>query len=142
MTTINQQKLEDLYGRLFAEISAGYGGVMVALCDNSRDEWTAGKIVAYFNLDLRQIRAFGLGEAAERPLIALALFKIRKFLAEGLRLRTACDLDLTGVRVTRPDAFQFPELDALAAELPGLIAAAADSGAFGADRTLTVTYRK
>jgi hypothetical protein len=31
--TINQQKLEELYGRLFAEISAGYGGVMVALGD-------------------------------------------------------------------------------------------------------------
>lgn len=29
--TINTQKLEDLHGRLFAEISAGYGGVMVAL---------------------------------------------------------------------------------------------------------------
>ncbi len=31
--TINQQKLEDLHGRLFGEISAGYGGVMVALGD-------------------------------------------------------------------------------------------------------------
>src|SRR5262245_44186950 len=33
MMTINQQKLEELHGRLFAEISAGYGGVMVALGD-------------------------------------------------------------------------------------------------------------
>lgn len=31
--SVNQQKLEDLFGRLFAEISAGYGGVMVALGD-------------------------------------------------------------------------------------------------------------
>lgn len=29
--TLNAQKLEDLHGRLFGEISAGYGGVMVAL---------------------------------------------------------------------------------------------------------------
>lgn len=29
--TINAQKLEELHGRLFGEISAGYGGVMVAL---------------------------------------------------------------------------------------------------------------
>jgi 2-polyprenyl-3-methyl-5-hydroxy-6-metoxy-1,4-benzoquinol methylase len=29
--TINQQKLEELHGRLFGEISAGYGGVMVSI---------------------------------------------------------------------------------------------------------------
>ena len=28
--SINQQKLDELHGRLFGEISAGYGGVMVA----------------------------------------------------------------------------------------------------------------
>lgn len=31
--TINQQKLEELHGRLFGEVSAGYGGVMVAFGD-------------------------------------------------------------------------------------------------------------
>lgn len=115
----------------------GFGNVPFA-----REEWTAAKMVAYFNLDLRQIRAFGLGQAAERLLIALALFKIRKFLAEGLRLRTACDLDLVDVRVTRPQAFDLPDLDGLAAELPAIIAAAADAQAFGPERVLTVTYRK
>jgi CRISPR-associated protein Csb1 len=50
----------------------GFGNVPFA-----RDEWTAGKIVAYFNVDLRQIRSFALGDAAEQLLIALALFKIR-----------------------------------------------------------------
>jgi CRISPR-associated protein Csb1 len=119
------------------DTAKGFGNVPFA-----RDEWTAPKIVAYFNLDLRQIRAFGLGEPAERLLIALALFKIGKFLAEGLRLRTACDLDLIGARVTRPNGFQFPGVDAIAAEVPAAIAAAADAGAFGAERTLTVTYRK
>lgn len=33
MTTINQEKLEALFGRLFGDISAGYGGVMVSLGD-------------------------------------------------------------------------------------------------------------
>jgi 2-polyprenyl-3-methyl-5-hydroxy-6-metoxy-1,4-benzoquinol methylase len=33
MIAINQQKLEDLFGRLFGDISAGYGGVMVSLGD-------------------------------------------------------------------------------------------------------------
>jgi len=125
------------FNRVQPELKGGEGNVPYP-----RDEWTAARIVAYFNLDLRQIRAFGLGEVAERLLIALALFKIRKFLAEGLRLRTACDLDLTGVRVTRPDTFQLPELDALTAELPKLIADAAKSGAFFADSPLKVTYRK
>src|SRR3990172_8042764 len=31
MTTLDQQKLEAIYGRLFADLSAGYGGVMVSL---------------------------------------------------------------------------------------------------------------
>jgi CRISPR-associated protein Csb1 len=119
------------------DTAKGFGNVLFA-----RDEWTAAKIVAYFNVDLRQIRAFGLGEAVERLLIALALFKIRKFLSEGLRLRTACDLDLIGVRLTRPDGFQLPDVGVLAAELPGVITAAAQAGAFGRERTLTVTYRK
>jgi CRISPR-associated protein Csb1 len=119
------------------DTAKGFGNVPFA-----RDEWTAAKIVAYFNLDLRQIRAFGLGDAVERLLIALALFKIRKFLTEGLRLRTACDLDLVGVRVTRPDGFQLPDVGILVAELPGAIAAVAQAGAFGPERTLTVTYQK
>ncbi len=33
MTTLDQQKLEAVYGRLFADLSAGYGGVMVSLGD-------------------------------------------------------------------------------------------------------------
>ena len=62
----------------------------------SRDEWTAKRIVAYFNLDLLQIRAFRLGMDVENLLIAICLFKIKRFLAQGLRMRTACDLDANG----------------------------------------------
>lgn len=94
----------------------GYGNIPF-----SRDEFTAQNITAYFNLDLAQIRAFGLGVEAEQLLIALALFKIRKFLAEGLRLRTACDLDLQGMNVTRPNGFSFPELGDIEKALPDLI---------------------
>ena len=108
----------------------------------ARDEWVAAKITAYFNLDLRQIRAFGLGTDVERLLIMLALFKIRKFLVEGLRLRTACDLDVESILVTRPDGFELPSLDSLEAELPGLIQDAASKDLFGENPVLTVTYRK
>jgi CRISPR-associated protein Csb1 len=91
-----------------------------------RDEYT-GNIMAYFNLDLAQIRAFGLGDIVEKLLIALALFKIRKFLDVGLRLRTACDLTLDGEpTVTRPKGFVLPSLAELTHEtdetaLPKLI---------------------
>jgi len=106
----------------------------------SRDEYAADRIVAYFNLDLRQIRSFALGDEVERLLIALALFKVQSFLAVGLRLRTACDLDVAAVRVTRPAPFAFPTLDALCAEMPELIAAVAARGMFSEPRAVTVTF--
>lgn len=113
----------------------GFGNVPFA-----RDEWVAEKITAYFNLDLRQVRAFGLGGDVERLLIMLALFKIRKFLADGLRLRTACDLDAGGILVARPDGFELPGLDEIEPELPGLIEAVGSKGLFGESRVLTVKY--
>ena len=119
------------------DTSKGFGNVPFA-----RDEWVAKEMVAYFNLDLRQIRSFGLGEEVEKLLIALALFKIQKFLDEGLRLRTACDLDLVEHRATRPEAFALPSLDALCNELPQLIEAVAQQGRFHDPRVLTVTYQK
>ncbi|MCO5167498.1 MAG: type I-U CRISPR-associated RAMP protein Csb1/Cas7u [Planctomycetes bacterium] len=91
-----------------------------------RDEYTAERIVAYFAVDLRQIRGYGLGPEVERLLVGLALYKIQAFLEEGLRLRTACDLDVRELMVTRPEGFQLPTLDELRAALPGWIEACAD----------------
>lgn len=96
----------------------------------SRDEYVAENIVAYFNLDLAQIRAFDLGESAAQLLVALALFKVRRFLAHGLRLRTACDLEMGEVRVTRPEGFQLPTLAELETALPALVRAVAEEGRF------------
>ncbi len=107
-----------------------------------RDEWTAERVTAYFNLDLRQLRAYGLGGDVERLLILFALFKIRRLLAEGLRFRTACDLDVVDLRVTRPAGFTPPPLAALEGELPGLIQRVGESGLFGDARVLTVVYTK
>lgn len=90
-----------------------------------RTEFTADRITAFFNLDLALLRSYGLPSEAERLLIALALFKIRRFLWTGLRLRTACDLEPAGegLRVTRPDGVELPSEDALLAECSTLIAA-------------------
>ena len=113
----------------------GYGNVPF-----SRDEFTAKKISAYFNLDVAQICAFGLGPEVEKLLIALALFKIRKFLAEGLRLRTACDLNLDAINVAKPDDFACPELPALTAALPALINDVAAKALFADPAVTAVTW--
>ena len=125
------------FNRIDPSLKEGKGNVPYP-----RDEWVAANIVAYFNLDLRQVRAYGLGKEVEQLLIAFALFKIRKFLAVGLRLRTACDLDVTKIAVTRPEAFELPSLADLERELPALIESVGSKGLFGERRVLTVTYRK
>jgi CRISPR-associated protein Csb1 len=116
------------------DASAGYGNVPF-----HRDEYT-GVITAYFNLDLALIRGFGLGAPAENLLVALALYKVQRFLRDGLRLRTACDLDATEVKVTRPKTgFTLPAIDELETALPGLISAA--SAAFASPAKTTLKYR-
>lgn len=103
-----------------------------------REEFT-GSVTAFFNLDLALIRGFGLGDVVEELLTGLALFKIQKFLCEGLRLRTACDLEPSGVLVVqRPDGFTMPSLADLEKELPELIKAA--SSWFAVPSATEVTY--
>ena len=119
------------------DTAKGFGNVPF-----SRDEWVAGCITAYFNLDLRQVRAFGLGVAVDRLLVTLALFKIQRLLREGLRLRTACDFDVTQTVVTRPANFELPSIADLERDLPALIESVGAQGMFGEQRVLTVTYRK
>lgn len=107
-----------------------------------RNEYTAGAITGYFKIDLTLIRGLGLGDAINRFLVALALWKIRAFLDEGLRLRTSCDLDVRAVKVKRPSGgWVFPERAALEAALPQLIARVREEhpDAFGPSPTIT-TY--
>ena len=75
-------------------------------------------------------------------LIALALFKICKFLVEGLRLRTACDLDLVTLNVTRPKEFAVPELTNLETELPLLIQSVANQKQFGEHRVTKISWTR
>ena len=93
------------------DAKSGFGNVPFA-----RDEYTADSINLYANLDLAQIRGYGLGESAERLLTLLALYKLRALTNEGLRLRTACDLEVKDpeVRATRPEGWQLPNLPSLA----------------------------
>lgn len=96
------------------ELKGGEGNVPF-----HRTEFVAKEIKAFFNLDLALLRGYGLGHNddakkngnfywsdAEKLLIALSLFKMRRFLSTGLRLRTACDLEVDGeLAVTHPKDF-------------------------------------
>ena len=105
-----------------------------------RDEYTAERITAYFNVDLAQIRGYGLGDEVERMLTALALYKIQKLLDGDLRFRTACDLEVDGAsRVTRPEGFALPTLAELRDAMPELIAACKPHFA-NADGITVTTY--
>ncbi len=100
------------------DAAKGFGNVPF-----QRDEYTADAITAFFNLDLGEIRAFGLGADAEALLVAMALFKVRTLLDGSLRLRTACDLEVVGpIRVTRPAGYALPTLAELRSALPALVA--------------------
>ena len=104
----------------------------------SREEYTAGKITLFVNLDLAQIRGYGLGEAVTRLLVLLALFKIRALLDSDLRLRTACDLTLVSdqpIAATKPKDFVLPSLPDITADLKEAITATKSEM-----KTTTVTF--
>ncbi|MCF8037652.1 MAG: type I-U CRISPR-associated protein Cas7, partial [Desulfobacteraceae bacterium] len=119
------------------DTSKGFGNVPYP-----RTEYTAPNITAFFNIDLAQIRGFGLGEDPEKLLISLAFYKIRRFLERGLRLRTACDLELELINATRPSGFELPETAALEENLPQLIQNVTDQGYFAQSPVSTVQYKK
>lgn len=99
------------------DTKSGFGNVPF-----HRTEFVAEKITAYFNLDLALLRGYGLDEVVQKLLIALSLFKIRRFLSTGLRLRTACDLELKNdVKAVRPESFSLPEEKELLEECRALI---------------------
>lgn len=106
-----------------------------------REEYVAESITAYFSLDLAQIRSYRLGVDVENLLIAIALYKIRVFLTSGLRLRTACDLEVKkdGLIVKRPEDYVLPSIEELEKALPGLVKAASDAFA---DPAVTVVEYK
>jgi CRISPR-associated protein Csb1 len=114
------------------DTSKGFGNVPFA-----RDEFVSPEIEAFFNLDLAQLRGYGFPQPVYELLVALALFKIRGFLEEGLRLRTACDLECESIEVKRPSGFHLPSWDELKTALPGFVEAAKAGASL---EVTTVTY--
>lgn len=118
-----------------------------------REEYTAPEITAYFNLDLAQIRGYGLGYEATNLLIVLAIYKVRRLLEGDLRLRTACEFEiatpgdgesdtLTGRlrgNIAKGD-FALPSLADLETSLKEAIQQCSEQFA-GEDGVTTVTYQ-
>ena len=88
-----------------------------------RREYTAKRITAYFNLDAAGIRRLGLPEAAQELLVCLGLYKMRLLLEGNLRLRTACDLRLTGEISVTEGMAALPDAATLLKALQAAIAA-------------------
>lgn len=121
----------------YGKADEGYGNVPF-----QRDEY-AGEIVAYFNLDLGLLANLQIPAEAREYLAALALFKIQRFLDTGLRLRTACDLELKpgGLRIRRPESgFEWPSLESISGVLKTLASRCA--GSFASPPVTVVTYEK
>lgn len=101
------------------DTKTGFGNVPFA-----RDEYVADRIDCHINLDLAQIRGFGLSQDAEQLLVMLALYRVRKLLDGDLRLRTACDLepvDRDNIVATRPVEWKLPALAEIESALKGSI---------------------
>lgn len=96
------------------DTASGFGNVPFA-----RDEYTADSINLYVNLDLAQIRGYGLRESEQRLLVLLALYKLKVLTGKGLRLRTACDLEVIDqdIRAAKPNGWQLPDTAELEASL-------------------------
>jgi CRISPR-associated protein Csb1 len=101
------------------DTTAGFGNVPFA-----RDEYVADRIDCHINLDLAQIRGYGLSPEREQLLLLLALYRVRKVLDGDLRLRTACDLepiDRESINASRPAKWKLPRLAELETALSASI---------------------
>lgn len=107
-----------------------------------RAEYTARRITAAISLDMELLRGHGLPTEATTLLAILGLFKIRALFSGGLRLRTACDLEVTAGydwRSRAPASFLLPGLEELRTALADAVAACRPYFA-GDDGITTVTF--
>lgn len=91
----------------------------------SRREYVSPDIFLAFSIDLVQLRRYRLSKLASSFLHDLSLYKLRLFLDQGLRLRTACDFEV----LEEPD---LPSEKTLAERLSKAIGKLRKSGEFAA----------
>lgn len=103
---VRLSRLVSAYVEAASPIQANSGGVYrgeVTAKDNipyPRQEFTSSTITASFIFHLSTLKGYRLDESKSRFLQAWALYKIDRFLHQHLRLRTACEFDVSELRVT------------------------------------------
>jgi len=113
----------DPSGKEFGGAAAGFGNVPFA-----RAEYTADTITAYFSIDTTMLHGYGLPTSAERLLVALGLWKIRRFLESEAHLRSACDLKLKELTISAPAGMKLPETPEIETEIAAMLAACRAEG--------------
>lgn len=78
-----------------------------------RTEYVAREITASFSIDLEQIRSYGLEEPGGELLGDIARWEIRSLLDGGMRLRTACDLQVAADEIVDRSGEPLPPRDEL-----------------------------
>lgn len=76
------------------EIKGGNTDTGYGMVPHQRTEFTARDIVAFVSVDHDQVMSYGLGPARTELLEALIDFELASVFGGGLRLRTACDLEV------------------------------------------------
>lgn len=109
----------------------GYGSIPF-----HRQEFTAREITLHVSVDRLQFRSYGLGDDAAALLEAIALWEVRTLVDQGLRLRTACDLDV----VDNSALATVPPSAELAEQIQSGVAACA--GLLGAGEALEVRWTR
>lgn len=112
----------------------GYGSVPF-----HRVEYTARDIRAMFSVDVELLRSYRLGDGLTGLLTDIALWEIRALVSGGLRLRTACDLELTSDLTPADGGEALPGLDQLGERVAAGIDRHAD--AFGDQAPITVHWK-
>lgn len=107
----------DASGKSGGGSSEGAGNIIY-----NKTEYTAKTITAYFSIDVSLLKSYDLDETAEEFLYTLCLWKISKFLTNGLRLRTACDLEvIENSEIIKPNNIIIPPISELESDLTKLI---------------------
>lgn len=105
-------------GTVVGGSAEGYGFVPF-----HRTEYTAGRILASFCIDLAQLHSYGLPDPGSDLLAAIARWEIRSMLEGGLRLRTACDLVPVDRNVVDRSGHPLAETDQLEKEIREFVTA-------------------
>ncbi len=101
-------------------------------------------IIAYFKIDLDQLRGYGLPQDAQDLLIALGLLKVRRLLGRGFKPRSNCDLVMKGkdLCVTAPAGFVVPPEKDLLSVIEDRKEACQKAGLFAAPAVTNLTWAK